>query len=246
MAQIILDILKLAEQEDLSKAVGQYSCILNNKISEISSLYLNELPPQASYALLHDHEKCFLHLLAKSLPNDGMYIEVGSWLCGSACIVANSNTTMTVRCHDPFYDIQPTRFQQEYYNRIIGPGLTRTISAIRKIIDPFPYIQLYPTFSPAGLTQYEIDVYFEDGDHTDPGLAKNLNFWLPCVKEGGYALIHDYRPWARGSNIIDKDGTNIYWDDVYNHVERLRQDEEWQYLGFVYSLAVFKRRKKRP
>jgi hypothetical protein len=245
MAQVILDILNAAEQEVIDSGSDQYSCLLHTRMMENYSPYLKELPYQSSYAILHDVERCFLHLLSKSLPKESIYAEVGSWLGGSACIVANANPNISINCYDPFYDATPTKFQQGYYDNIIGTSQPRTLIAVQEIVRPFPNINLYPVISPDGIETTDIDVYFEDGDHCNPGLEKNLNFWMPKVKEGGLMIIHDYRPWARGSNIIDRDGTNIFWNDVYNHVEELRKNTDWKFLGFVYSMAVFKRRKNR-
>lgn len=243
MAQVIQDILSIAEQEIIDTSSDNYSCFLHNKIADITSIYINDFPYQASYALLHDMERCFLHLLAKSLPANSIYSEVGSWLGGSACIVAHSNPAINVNCYDPFCDVTPTKFQQKYYDKIIGEGEPRTLSAIHNIVKEFSNINLHPVISPDGVETAEVDIYFEDGDHYDPGLKKNLNFWMPKVKNNGFMIIHDYRPWARGSNIIDRDGSNIFWNDVYNHVELLRSNTDWKFLGFVYSMAVFKRKK---
>lgn len=245
MAQIILDILNSAEQEIIDSTSDQYSCILHKRMMENYSLYLKELPHQSSFAILHDVEKCFLHLLSRSLSKESVYAEVGSWLGGSACIVANANSNISINCYDPFYDVSPTNFQQGYYDTVIGKNQPRSLSAIQEIVKSFPNVKLHPVISPNGVETTEVDVYFEDGDHYNPGLENNLNFWMQKVKDGGLMIIHDYRPWARGSNIIDRDGSNIFWNDVYNHVEELRRHVDWKFLGFVYSMAVFRRRKKR-
>lgn len=37
-----------------------------------------------------------------------------------------------------------------------------------------------------------VDVFFDDGNHTNPRFASSLNFWWPLVRPGGVICGHDY------------------------------------------------------
>ncbi len=242
---MISEILQIAEREKIDSS--SFSSPLHVCMSGIYQSYIHELPSQASFAIMQDVEKCFLHLLSKELADNAIYAEVGTWLGGSASIVANANPNIQVHCYDPFSSNDSATVQENLHVfKVLGQGQNRSLPAIQKVLAPYPNITLHQVLSPHGVDDIEVDVYFEDGDHANPGLESNLNFWMSKVKEGGYMSIHDYRPWAKGSNITDRNGLNIFWPDIHNNVEKIQANEDWIYLGFVSSMAVFKRRKKRP
>lgn len=50
-----------------------------------------------------------------------------------------------------------------------------------------------------------VDFLFIDGDHSEPGLAGDIEAWLPHVKEGGYIAFHDYgsNDWPAVKRVVD-------------------------------------------
>jgi hypothetical protein len=139
-------------------------------------------------------------------------VEVGSWLMGSARILAETNPKADLLCVDPFSGTVVDRGSLEFladYPEFQGESSLKLARAIVRDLDN---ITLLAAESPHNLgdQQIEFDLYFEDSNHDDPVLKANLDYWLPLLKPTGILAIHD-------SDIAD----------VNDHIARL------QLLGYV-------------
>ena len=203
---------------------------------------LEQLAPEHVNAVLGSDEKLYLANLVKSLEPGSTVIEVGSWMMGSACIFADANPYANIHCFDPFYDITLEGFPDhmiEQINRLCGG--TRSFKNCQMLIGSRSNIHLHPGLSPHSCSNWNtpIDFYFEDGDHSDPGLVNNLNFWLPKIKIGGYFAIHDYGDYL--NLFYEFKSEQHQTNDVGYHVHRLLTSGNWALVAQPEITVILKK-----
>lgn len=73
----------------------------------------------------------------------------------------------------------------------------------------------------------KLDLLFIDGSHTEEGLTKDIEAWLPHVKTGGVIVFHDYDAdkWGAVKKVID-----LYSEN----------NENWIMLGLRESTIAFR------
>ena len=135
---------------------------------------------------MHEDELKTIEQLAKTVPPNGVIVEVGSFCGRSAVAWAMSvDRSATVYCYDIFYEnIQNSEgtmsntweeFQKntaEFKHTIPVRGITPTEVGYT---DPRP-----------------IDIFFIDASHTNPDDWNIIQHFLPFVKSGGIISGHDY------------------------------------------------------
>jgi len=148
--------------------------------------------------LMMDLEKKYLHELATLIPNEGIVLEVGTFLGASSSIMAHANPNITIHTIDMYWDDhdRDRPWVQDILNSALGKSQPRTLESVFKLVSEYKNIKLYKGFSPKDFLYWniEIDLYFEDGFHTNPRLENNINFWSKFIKSGGYLVLHDHRP----------------------------------------------------
>lgn len=192
------------------------------------------LPAQQIAGLMLFQEKIFLQSIAKNLPENAVIVEVGCFCGGSSAILANAAPTASITSIDIFDTEDYWFYKQKSTNILNAP---RTLENVREYIKEFNNVTIISGKSPdAVLTTWNtpVDLYFEDGDHSNPGLYINVAYWSQRVKPGGYMLFHDYR------QDVEEDG-RLHWPDVTETVDRYRDDPNWEFLGNVFSLALFRK-----
>lgn len=197
----------------------------------------NDLSPNSKFGLLSSDDKVFLHSIAKFIPLNGIVVELGVYLGCSSSILAHSNPDIKIYGFDLFDDqVEGNAYKHfKLLKSALGIGQKRTIDNVRKIVSRYSNIQLYKIESGAVIEFNEpIDLFIEDSRHVDPILENHLNLWLPKVKVGGYVLLHDYRPYL-------SDGDNLKFIDVETHVDKLKNTEQWDFLGSFGDYAVLKK-----
>ena len=136
--------------------------------------------------------------VAKLLPPNPVIVEIGTYLGGTTVRLAEARPDAiitTIDCcnhgdnwHEPYGE-----YVQRY---IVGEVLKDKVSKQHLLnnISRFNNITFIEGYSPACASDWntEIDLYFEDGDHSNPNLAINLEYWGKFVKVGGYLAAHDY------------------------------------------------------
>lgn len=182
-------------------------------------------------------EKILLLLMSKQLCNNSIVVEVGTYLCGSAAIIAEANKNCKLFCVDTFDDIPTGPNHAQMISNSLGEGKSRTLENVKEFIKEYENINLVKVDGRDAVANdwnTMIDVYFEDGNHWEPTLSKNIEYWTQWVKPNGYMILHDHRP-----NL--KEGTWGRYPDVEKVVAKLQQDSQWTFIDLVDSMAIFQK-----
>lgn len=149
-------------------------------------------------------EQAFLYRLTTQVPADATIIEIGSWIGHSACIMGVALRGTKARCYaiDAFTGltalpseslhfqnflskVSATHSQRELFDQHVARfNLQDKIVAIPA--DSAHAVSLLPSdFSGA-------DLLFIDGGHTLDVVRKDIELYLPLVKDGGVVVFHDF------------------------------------------------------
>jgi hypothetical protein len=193
------------------------------------------LPPINKFALLSIDEKLLLRYLSKNLSSNSIIVEVGCYVGASTAIMADANPQVQVHSFDPFDEKSHDPNHRQILDECLGQGRERTYENVRNRLNRSNII-LHKGYSPQDFQMWDqpIDMYFEDGLHRDPIFSDNIKFWSSKLKVGGILAIHDYRPWLNKTE-------RLYHIDVITKVEELKLDSNWDFLGQLNSLTVFKK-----
>ena len=137
----------------------------------------------------------YLWDLAQTLPKNGSYLEIGSWMGLSSILVANSllanlNFGAKIYCvdtwrgseeHQDMKVIQEDKLFETFLSNIEEAGVSGLITPVRE-----KSVDAARKFAPSSL-----DILFIDGDHSFEGCYADLIAWTPKVKPGGRILGHD-------------------------------------------------------
>lgn len=123
--------------------------------------------------------------LAGMVPPGGTVVDIGSLLGLSASLWCIHSPAARIVCIDP-WKYEPWL---ESFRDANGPI---TKEAFLKNV-PDPRIETIQGYSPACGEGWNspIDLYWEDGDHINPGCGESIRFWSSHVKPGGIACGHD-------------------------------------------------------
>ena len=137
----------------------------------------------------------YLCTLARTLPQGGNYLEVGSFMGLSACLVATSilssgNSAARVFCVDTWEgspdhgDIQAV--QQETLFDVFSANVRK--AGVDRIVLPFcgQSVDVAKVFSPGIL-----DIIFIDANHSYEMCLLDIETWFPKLKPCGRMLGHD-------------------------------------------------------
>ena len=167
-------------------------------------------------------EQLLLARTAQSLEPGSRMVEVGSWLMGTARILAEANPRARLLCVDPFSGPVVEHSSLEFLKDYPEFKGLRTPELARAIVRDLDNISIIAAVSPYDLGPHPtaFDLYFEDGNHRDPILKANLDYWLALLKPNGILALHD-------SNI----------PDVAVHITRL-QLEGYSILDKCDTLTI--------
>ena len=149
---------------------------------------------------LKEEQGIYLYETAKSLPDNAVIVEIGSYLGRSASFIAaalkESNKT--------FFAVDT------FENHAMTEGKRDTLASFKENTKPFnDHIQILQGLSAEVVRDFSlsIDLLFIDGDHSYEGCLADLESWLPHVKEGGSIIFHDYysrSPTKRVKVVVDQ------------------------------------------
>jgi hypothetical protein len=140
-----------------------------------------------------------LALIANKVPENGIIVEVGSFMGRTGVILArHAKPSVKIFCIDIFTENYKSKIDTsswvakhtypncgEVYNiREEFKKNTSSYENIIPIIGHSPYDIQYPN--------YPIDMFFLDASHQNPNDLENLNYFCPLVKSGGFICGHDY------------------------------------------------------
>jgi 2-polyprenyl-3-methyl-5-hydroxy-6-metoxy-1,4-benzoquinol methylase len=131
--------------------------------------------------------------VAKLVPPGGVIVETGSLFGRSAFVWSmNSDPSVRVFCIDPWvreqWIIELVEARQQ-------PVMPFSVEAFRHYTRECKNVTAIQGFSPAVVQESwstPVDLYFDDSDHSEPGLSRNWDFWLEWVKPGGIVCGDDY------------------------------------------------------
>lgn len=153
------------------------------------------IPRTMTMAGLH-----YLGRLARSVPEGGVILELGPLYGSSTWVLSqNSHPTVTVYSVD-------TWASQEWIARRLPDAPPFGIDAFRHFVSDCPNVEPIQGMSPQVLEGWsrEIDMFFDDATHGDPGFSANVNFALPFVKSGGILCGDDYASgWPDIIRVVD-------------------------------------------
>lgn len=131
--------------------------------------------------------------LAKCVPENGVVVETGSLFGRSSFVWArNVHPSVTVYCVDPWVREQ---WIIEAVEKPQKPEMPFSIEAFRHYTRDCPNIRTIQGYSPEVVRESwdrEVDLFFDDGDHDEPGLSRNRDFWTPRIKPGGWFCADEY------------------------------------------------------
>jgi predicted O-methyltransferase YrrM len=134
--------------------------------------------------LLLDGEEEFLFGWAAQMPEDGVIVEIGSYLGrSSACLgLPCLGTKRKVYCIDPWGTESWFTSWKDSISRL---GLSDNVIPLRGYAGDI--LQNWKSLT-GGV---EIDMLFEDASHCLPGLLNNLILSFPWIKDHGVIAVHD-------------------------------------------------------
>lgn len=184
--------------------------ILEKINDNIQNFSIKDLFVQHEYALLSNEDKILLHCVAKSLPENSVVVEVGTFLGVSSAIMANSNQNIEINTFDTYDNDIYSHKQLLLFKKFLG-RIKRDYENVKAKHVQFSNINFNKSHSPEDCLTWNkpVDLYFEDGLHVNPYLANNINFWPKFIKPGGLLIFHDYRPnfpkhhWLYFKDVID-------------------------------------------
>jgi len=136
--------------------------------------------------------------IVKQLPDNSNIVEIGTYLGATTAKIAralpNAKITTIDYCENDSNWVSP--YNQYVKDYIVDKVLKEDVS-IKHVLENvarFPNVTFIKGRSPECAINWdtEVDLYFEDGNHFNPILATNLQFWSKHVKKGGYLAAHDY------------------------------------------------------
>lgn len=145
------------------------------------------------HGTLNQYDACALLEHARALPNEGRYIETGSYLGCSALIIALHSNAL-VWAHDlwttdwsELRGAPPPEVQDYFYVFYSGVKANKLENRIIPIRGKSAYtVGIHDSTS--------IDLAFVDGDHSYNGCLADLEAIYPKMKPGSTILVHDCVP----------------------------------------------------
>ena len=149
-------------------------------------------------------EQAYLYRLACQIPPDATVIEIGSWIGHSTCLIAAAlrgpgarccaidafTGTTTIAQEVSYYrnflaKVNPTLSQRELFDLHMARfNLQERVVAIPA--DSARAAALLPPGLPAA------DLLFIDGGHALDVVRKDIELYVPLVKNGGVVVFHDF------------------------------------------------------
>jgi len=141
----------------------------------------------------------FLWHLGLNLPHGGKFLEIGSWLGLSSCMVAfgllsNSNFSGKVYCIDP-WEVMPE--QDSFSEELKGKDLLSIFKENTKKLKVDKFIIPVKGKSPEISEEFietDFDTIFIDGEHTFESCYQDIVTWSKRLKAGGQIFGHDAIP----------------------------------------------------
>jgi len=118
------------------------------------------------------------------------YLEIGSYVGSSACLMLENKNIKKVFCIDPLM-LPPSHFMgNQNQEKTIKSNLSRFSSDRYSIHKGFSTDEKILQFFKAKKEFF--DIIFIDGDHSYSGVLNDFNNFKDCLKKGGFLIFDDY------------------------------------------------------
>ncbi len=134
---------------------------------------------------LTERERALLFDRARELVGKPVIVEIGSYLGASTCFLAGGICQEEGQVHavDTWANDGMTEGKRDTYESFL-----RNTAPLKDWIVPIRS----RSEDLAGKFEQPIDLLFLDGDHSYEAVRRDLELWLPKVKQGGTVILHDY------------------------------------------------------
>lgn len=165
----------------------------------------------------------YLGKMARTVPENGVIVEVGPLFGSSTWVLAkNAHPSVTIYSIDT-WEPAPWIDRVESENPGCKPF---SIETFKHYVRDCPNVVAIQGWSPDIVADWdkEIDMFFDDASHGNPGFINNLNFFVPKTRPGGIVCGDDY---ASG------------WPDIVREVDDLASGWGGQpeIIGRVWSMV---------
>lgn len=156
-----------------------------------------------AFGMLFEDEVYYLYTLAKSLPENPKIVNFGAGTGTSGLVFREARHDAKIWTID-LSESSPYGGLENERNAFTNAGM----------IDQLPN-QIFGCSWDIGKDWHygELDMVFVDGDHSYEGCSKDIEAWLPHVKNHGIMVFHDYGRdvWADVKRSVD--------EHMKNHIE---------------------------
>jgi len=137
-----------------------------------------------------------------------LFVEVGSWLGKSACLMAElikeSEKAIKFECVDPWIDGGPDLNMTEHFKALQGRSVYETFlrncEPFSDIIKP---IRKFSVDAALEHADESVDFLMLDGDHSYEAVRDDIDVWLPKMKPYGVISGDDYT-WPGVKQAVDE------------------------------------------
>ncbi|MFC1631538.1 class I SAM-dependent methyltransferase [Candidatus Omnitrophota bacterium] len=144
---------------------------------------LQQLPGNTGF-----RESKLLFQIARSLKNNAVIVEIGSFLGKTTCFIAEGigNKQIQFLTVDTWNNDKKPGGHKDVYDEYLEN--TKAYKGKFTPLRGYSYdiVKTWPQ-------QRKINFLFIDGDHSYEGMKRDIEDWLPLVKDKGIVCFHDYR-----------------------------------------------------
>jgi len=194
--------------------------------------YQNFMTPEllnqiCTYATVEEI-KHLRNIVSKKLPKHARIVMIGSG--PGVLIYSLLDSEQSDSWKITIIDISTTAYAEEHMK--LGKSfISAYIPRIQWIVsDSYPIGKEW--------NRWEVDLLIIDGDHTELGVRRDMEAWLPHVAENGYVMFHDYQ--YKGT-IWEKRPTEEY-PVVKPFADEAMAKTGWPKIWEVGSSAIFQRK----
>jgi hypothetical protein len=144
-----------------------------------------ESPEKLPPGMFSDIDMAAIADLAKRIPAGGTIVDIGSLAGRSTALWCIYSQAGRIVCIDPWED-------RPWTEPLCPDGRSIKDNFLHNVTDK--RVEIIQGYSPACAKHWKdpIDLYWEDGDHSDPVCTESIRFWSEFVRPGGIACGHDY------------------------------------------------------
>ncbi len=168
------------------------------------------------------HDLLALAQLAHKVPEEGLIVELGSWVGESAIVMHEGSADKHARVfavdpHLPFLDTCTCNI----YGNVTADEVHQTFCKNTAKLDRLTHIRKLSTDAAASFRNKSIHLLFVDAGHDRQSIEADLKAWFPKMHPDGVIAFHDYKAelfpeveavvheWFRADRVVHPPGTSL-------------------------------------